>query len=554
MRRFLYAALSLLASGGIAFAVVYYSLLSKPRFGLLTVRSEPPGAEVFVDAQKIGVTPLEDRQVPAGNRRVRLTKDGYFDVERSVIIRSHIETPLKETLEPIIHVQLTREAVRKVEEFIRKAQLTLKEEIHFPPPEDYNTVYFCRQILQLDTSNQFARDTLRQLASDLRQQANQAYASGNLQEAEQLLAELAKIEPKDAETASRLEEVRQKVQQSQEERQSKIALLQQRIEEAFPEDRLAPPHANNALEMLRELSQLDTRNRYARGARLKLRDQLRDRAEKLAGQQDWSGAKNAFTYALQISPEDTDLSDRLVAVNKKIDELAQAELEKQRRAEQERQRTTRGQELRRSGIASYRAGNYERALDELRQAADIQGIDDEISFYMGASYQELKQPERALTAFRDCIAANPNHAPALINLGLIYLNYRRDYARAEDHLLRAQQLGGAAGYDRNRLAQMIRDVRYQARLAKAATTPFLVEHHHAFGSCKGELLLNTAHIEYRGSDPDHNFVRAYNELRNLDYKSDGIDLRFGDKKYSFKFRNREDIQLVRELLSRREKE
>ena len=92
----LWAALSLVLCGGLAFAIVYYTLASKPRFGSVTIRSEPRAAEVFVDNQKIGLTPVQNKQLPAGKHRIRLVKDGYFDVEREVNVRSGTEiAPLK---------------------------------------------------------------------------------------------------------------------------------------------------------------------------------------------------------------------------------------------------------------------------------------------------------------------------------------------------------------------------------------------------------------------------------------------------------------------------
>lgn len=43
----------------------------------LTVRSQPPGAQVFVDDQEIGTTPCSSSFVYYGTRKVTLIKDGY---------------------------------------------------------------------------------------------------------------------------------------------------------------------------------------------------------------------------------------------------------------------------------------------------------------------------------------------------------------------------------------------------------------------------------------------------------------------------------------------
>ena len=43
----------------------------------LTVRSFPPGAQVFVDDQEVGTTPVSTSFVYYGTRKVTLIKDGY---------------------------------------------------------------------------------------------------------------------------------------------------------------------------------------------------------------------------------------------------------------------------------------------------------------------------------------------------------------------------------------------------------------------------------------------------------------------------------------------
>ncbi len=43
----------------------------------LTVRTHPPGAQVFVDDQEIGTTPCSSSFVYYGTRKITLIKDGY---------------------------------------------------------------------------------------------------------------------------------------------------------------------------------------------------------------------------------------------------------------------------------------------------------------------------------------------------------------------------------------------------------------------------------------------------------------------------------------------
>jgi hypothetical protein len=53
---------------------------AQPLSGSLLIRSTPPGAMVFVDDERKGVTPLAVRALDLGTRRVRVQRDG-FDVE-----------------------------------------------------------------------------------------------------------------------------------------------------------------------------------------------------------------------------------------------------------------------------------------------------------------------------------------------------------------------------------------------------------------------------------------------------------------------------------------
>src|SRR5687767_2042073 len=43
----------------------------------LTVRTNPPGAQVFVDDQEIGVTPCSASFIYYGTRKITVMKDGY---------------------------------------------------------------------------------------------------------------------------------------------------------------------------------------------------------------------------------------------------------------------------------------------------------------------------------------------------------------------------------------------------------------------------------------------------------------------------------------------
>ena len=54
----------------------------------LTIRSNPPGAVVYVDNQNIGTTPISTNFLFYGKRHIRLVKDGYEEIDEMREIRA----------------------------------------------------------------------------------------------------------------------------------------------------------------------------------------------------------------------------------------------------------------------------------------------------------------------------------------------------------------------------------------------------------------------------------------------------------------------------------
>jgi len=100
----------------------------------LTVRTNPPGAQVFVDDQEIGVTPCSASFVYYGTRKITLMKDGY----KTETLFQKINPPwyeippldfLSENLvtrelrdERIVDVQLAPEEIVPQQKLIERAQ------------------------------------------------------------------------------------------------------------------------------------------------------------------------------------------------------------------------------------------------------------------------------------------------------------------------------------------------------------------------------------------------------------------------------------------------
>jgi hypothetical protein len=69
--------------------------------GSLAIASTPPAAQVFVNGQRMGVTPLELQEVPVGSRAMRVEADGYAAWSSLVRVIAGRRTDVTITLVPI---------------------------------------------------------------------------------------------------------------------------------------------------------------------------------------------------------------------------------------------------------------------------------------------------------------------------------------------------------------------------------------------------------------------------------------------------------------------
>lgn len=63
-----------------------YTYRLKPRFGKLSLESNPPGVEIFLDGNLMGKTPLVMEKVPSGSHEVFARLEFYEDVNKTYII------------------------------------------------------------------------------------------------------------------------------------------------------------------------------------------------------------------------------------------------------------------------------------------------------------------------------------------------------------------------------------------------------------------------------------------------------------------------------------
>ncbi|NWG14102.1 MAG: PEGA domain-containing protein [Acidobacteria bacterium] len=541
----------LVMAGVLAFTAFFFYQYLRPKYGSLVVKTTPPGATVFVNGEQRGISPLTLSDLRADGYQVKVTKEGYREVAQGVQVAAYSTESLHLTLEPLV-AQLTNEQLAMIEDWRKKLDSALKENILLPPPDDYNLLYFANKILEVDPANAYALEAKSKLADEIRRAADVAYAREDWLEAEKQYKNLALIFPGDTSINERLSELAARVEASSKDREKQLQEWREKAEAALKDGTLVPPEKDNALEALRNIQRLDKRSAYARGGMLRLKETLQNRGDNKVASGDWRGARNDFRTVLQYFPEDVYAKARLAMIEAKLQELTQTEMQLAQKAQQdEQQARQRVANLRQSALSSYRSGAYQRAVSEWQEYLKYEPESDEAYFYIGACYLEQKQLDTAILNYEKALALNPKHVLAHVTLGILYDQHRNDMGRAEEHLRRAKELGGIEKYTPERLQAMIQDLQKRLQLESLQKTPFPVEHKHVFSSCRGTLRVLDRGIEFRTSETDHSFFEEYGNLRTFSIVGDELTVRTqNNKKYNFRFLNSGDGDIARRLAAR----
>lgn len=529
----------------IAFTGAFLYQYWKPKYGGLTIKSTPPGAAVTIDGAMRGASPLTLSNLRSGGHQVRLVKEGYKEFVQQVMVIPYATENLHWDLEPIIP-QLSNEQLADIEAWRKKLENALKENILIPPPEEYNALYFANKILEIDPANKYATDIKAGLADSIRQLAELAYAREDWLESEKQYKSLALFFPNDPSIGERLGDIAAKLDASIQDREQQIQEWRARAEAAMKVGSLVPPDKDNALEAIRSIQRLDKNNSYIREAISHLKELLQNRGDAKIAAADWAGARNDFRLMLQYFPEDSYSRARLAMVETRLSEMVQsAKLKNEEQQSREKIAT-----LRQSAIASFDAEMYEDSIAAWREYLKAEPNSDLAYFYLGACYQNEKQLDTAILNFEKSISLNPDNVLAHLNLGLLYDYHRNNLKQAEEHLLKAKELGGAEKYTPERLQAMIQDLRDRAQASTVTKLNFPVEHKHTFSSCKGYLSFSKEGMEYRTSETDHSFYESYKDMRAFAIESNMLSFKTrNNRKYNFRFINAGDGERIRAWMS-----
>ena len=170
---------------------------------------------------------------------------------------------------------------------------------------------------------------------------------------------------------------------------------------------------------------------------------------------------------------------------------------------------------------------------------------DEAYFYLGASYQSEEQLDSAIFNYEKCIALNPDHVSAHLNLGKLYDYHRNNLQTAGNHLNKALELGGTGEYTPARIRAMIQDLEDRIAASTVLGTLLPVEHAHMFSSCRGNIRFREEGVQFITMETDHGFYESYRGLRALSLKGNNLTIKTRNKTFNLRFLNDMDASRVK---------
>ena len=507
----------------------------KPKYGDLTIATTPDEALIFVDGKAIGVSPLKIPKLIGGVHEIRIFKEGYTDIIEQFRLIPYDDNKKHWNLFPIVP-QLSGEQLAEIAGLHAKLGNALRDNILLAPPEDYNAFYFAEKILAIDPNDDTALGAMEQVADYLRNRAELAYARENWAESAKQYEKLALIYPDDDLINERLADVSTRIAASAKDREELIENWRARAEAAFKVGSLTPPDKDNALDAIRNIQRIDKNNAYARSALARIRERLQNQGDAKIAASDLTGARGDFQRLLQYFPEDKYGKTRLADLETSLKDAAKRE----QTAKTEQQSGQKIAALRQIALDLFGAGAYAKSINEWREYLKYEPASDEAWFYIGASYQNEKQMDLAIENFEKCLELNPNHVLARLNAGRLY-EHEKNFKAAEEQFLKVKELGGADMYPPERLDEMIRDLKAQARTEEMSRIAIPVDHRHALSSCRGALHFSGEGMEFRTVESDHSFYESYKGMQEFTIDGHTLTIRtLRDKKYTFRFRNPED--------------
>jgi tetratricopeptide (TPR) repeat protein len=233
------------------------------------------------------------------------------------------------------------------------------------------------------------------------------------------------------------------------------------------------------------------------------------------------------------------------------DKLSQNGLKRVQNALSQKQKNEMSTVSRETGLKEFRMSDFAAAERHLSAAVDAGRSDTATLYALGMSYLKLGSFTQAQRALENCMAGNPEYAPALVGLAQVNAAIGRKQ-EALPLLQRALELGGGAEFTPAKIKEMIFvlspeqsapiDSKSPQPAVQRSQPTFYANAIHAhdlvLSSCRGELSIVNSVVHFNGSNPDHSLHILRSEVTGAHIKGKELQFNANGKFYRFNLNGR----------------
>jgi hypothetical protein len=308
-------ALALIAGGTLLY------LRRPPLVGSISVVSFPPDATITFDGKPIGESPQTIENVAVGPHVIRLFKEGYILLERTVFVEDGQTLDVSGLVLKPIRSEAAPPAGtpdERIAEFLRSAEAAGARGDWLSPEND-NAVYYADAVLAIQPDHADALRLRDQARAALLKQS-ELTARTDLAAAQALYAALLQRFPDDPRAVQGALHIAQVL----ESRRGQIAALLADAQTALAEGRLVEPANASAHFYVSQALAIDRANEAARLLRLRLRRALHESVAEARRVDPVERLRERLRNLTRLFPEDQDFAAQLRRLNQSDGERAAA--------------------------------------------------------------------------------------------------------------------------------------------------------------------------------------------------------------------------------------
>lgn len=464
-----------------------YLLTKKPStVDQLIILTVPSGAEIRLNSQTYGQSPVKLEQLPLGNYTLSIEKDGYEAVVKQIDVSdstSPLEFKLKLLPPPEDSDLPPEELIKRYEQSSEDAFSRGNYGLNF----EGSALYYAQLISDQDSNNLFAQEMQERVHKAAHQAAKDALTNKDMARAKEIYNFLLTYYPKDQEARAALA----KLEGALALRKGEVRDLVRRAEDALRAGLLIEPNRTSAYHFAREALAIERQNTQARAVLNEVRERLATRIEDAYKRGDVDGAIKLLNQATQLFPDDKPLHVRQRELtNGRMAEIARNNDPSYRRVQ---------------GLDKYSREDFAAAIPDLQYAITNDKGSPDVIYALARSLMKTGDLDSAAAYFsRVPDTSGDQYRSAIAALGDI-AKEQGNTSKALEHYKQARQLGGSNLYSIAKLDDRIEQIEKKQREKAAEPIPVTIsakhEHSGMFGkSCKGTLVVNSTGVRYDSLD------------------------------------------------------